>query len=290
MQTMLAMNYIELVLIFILICRSLGFTTRIVHNLPILPLKPKSDGGMAVLETTKDPQQKSRHSKSEEKKQGNSSKESLSSRLSRAANLESARKSSSTSSKKSNTSGKDKLDENNPSKGKESRSKNSNGNARKKSTVRRPSGSDDEGDDVVDAERIKEKSGSKTEKRSLSSKLAEAAKARLSPSAPSSSGKGRSGEASHKHKKSKRERKEKEGRLKSSGKSDKKDSVAKSRDGYSHIHNREGKEGPSVASKGQKSKIRPDVRDYWAEVFLPKEKRWVAVVLVTGSVNHPEET
>ena len=42
-------------------------------------------------------------------------------------------------------------------------------------------------------------------------------------------------------------------------------------------------------SKGQKKKIRPDVRDYWAEVFLPKEKRWVAIDLLTGSVNHPEE-
>ena len=197
-----------------------------------------------MLETTKDLQPKSKHSKSEEKKQGNSSKESLSSRLSRAANLESERKSSSTSSKKSSTLGRDKYDEKNLSKGKESRSKNSNGNALKKSTVRRPSGSDDEGDDVVDAEKIKEKSGSKTERRSLCSKLAEAAKARLSPSAPSSSGKGRSGEASHKQKKSKREREEREGRIKSGGKCDKKDSVAKSRDGYSHIHNREGKEGP----------------------------------------------
>ena len=131
--------------------------------------------------------------------------------------------------------------------------------------------------------------GCPQEVRSLSSKLAEAAKARLSPSAPSSSGKGRSGEASHKEKKSKREREEKEGRLKSSGKSSKKDSVAKSRDGHSRIHKREGGEGPSSASKGQKSKIRPDVRDYWAEVFLPKEKRWVAVDLLTGSVNHPEE-
>ena len=282
MQTMLAMNYIELVLIFILICRSLGLTTRIVHNLPIMPLKPKSEGGMAVIETTKDPQPKSKHSKSEEKKHGNSSKESLSSRLSRAANLESERKSSSTSSKNSSKSGRDKSDEKNLSKGKESRSKYSNGNGRKRSTVRRPSGSDEEGDDVVGAERSKEK-------RSLSSKLAEAAKARLSPSAPSSSGKGRSGEASHKEKKSKREREEKEGRVKSSGKSDKKDSVAKSRDGKSNIHKRKEREGPPSVSKGQKSKIRPDVRDYWAEVFLPKEKRWVAVDLVTGSVNHPEE-
>jgi len=282
MQTMLAMNYIELVLIFILICRSLGLTTRIVHNLPIMPLKPKSDGGMAVIETTKDPQPKSKHSKSEEKKQGNSSKESLSSRLSRAANLESERKSSSTSSKNSSKSARGKSDEKNLSKGKESRSKYSNGNGRKRSTVRRPSGSDEEGDDVVGAERSKEK-------RSLSSKLAEAAKARLSPSAPSSSGKGRSGEASHKEKKSKREREEKEGRVKSSGKSDKKDSVAKSRDGKSNIHKRKEREGPPSVSKGQKSKIRPDVRDYWAEVFLPKEKRWVAVDLLTGSVNHPEE-
>jgi len=289
MQTMLAMNYIDLVLIFILICRSLGLATRIVHNLPILPLKPKSDGGMAVLETTKDLQPKPKHNKSEEKKQGNSSKESLSSRLSKAANLESAIKSSSTSSKKSSTSRRDKSDEKNLSKGKESRSKYSNGNGRKRSPVRRPSGSDDEGDDVVDAEKIKEKSGSKTEKRSLSSKLAEAAKARLSPSASTSSGKGRSGEASHKEKKSKREREEREGRLKSSGKSDTKDSEAKSRDGYSNIHKSKEREGPPSASKSHKSKIRSDVRDYWAEVFLPKEKRWVAVDLLTGSVNHPEE-
>lgn len=32
-----------------------------------------------------------------------------------------------------------------------------------------------------------------------------------------------------------------------------------------------------------------DARDYWAEVYLPKEKKWVAVDLLTGSVNHPEE-
>ena len=38
-----------------------------------------------------------------------------------------------------------------------------------------------------------------------------------------------------------------------------------------------------------KAKAGLDARDYWAEVYLPKEKKWVAVDLLTGSVNHPEE-
>ena len=54
MQTLLAMNNTELVLVFILICRSLGFTARLVLNFAILPLKPKGDGGLRVFETAKE--------------------------------------------------------------------------------------------------------------------------------------------------------------------------------------------------------------------------------------------
>ena len=187
MQTLLAMNNTELVLVFILICRSLGFTARLVLNFAILPLKPKGDGGLRVLESAKEMVIVPRKRNVEEIIPPSKSKESLSSKLSKSASSlkEESQGSGSGKSVRSNQTQVNKPDA--EKRLKEGNSSMSNVRKRnitsrgKRANVRRPSGTDDEGEGDEHCSRDQEKEAKK-EKRSLSAKLSDAAKARLSPS------------------------------------------------------------------------------------------------------------
>ena len=291
MQTMLAMDNTELVLVFVLICRSIGLATRLVLNFAILPLKPKGDGGMTVFETAKDHKPgPENNSKSEESQSMSRSKESLSSKLSKAASLNGKTECSLSGSDKKQKHEKDfKQDKRQRAgKGKDS--------SKRKGIGRRPSGSDEEGENDAPQGKYHETS-SKKEKRSLSAKLADAAKARLSPCVVK--------EPVENNLDQKKGRKEKGRMTRSlnevatlhsrSVKDDRKQKAGERGNRQEESsHKRElakGTVGSSGSSRqaGSKTKAGLDVRDYWAEVYLPKEKRWIVVDLMTGSVNHPEE-
>ena len=158
-------------------------------------------------------------------------------------------------------------------------------------------GSDDKADPACGRDN---EASSKKDKRSLSAKLADAAKARLSPSVSTKMG-NENGEQNWDQKR----RKEKERTTESvytdtasqnrSRKGDLKQRAGGSGrkpENSSDRRKKAGGEGVSSGSSkqaGNKAKVRQDARDYWAEVYLPKEKRWIVVDLLTGSVNHPEE-
>ena len=302
MQTLLAMNNTELVLVFILICRSLGFTARLVLNFAILPLKPKGDGGLRVFESAKEMETVPRKRNVEEIIPPSKSKESLSSKLSKSASSlkKESQGSGSGKSVRSNQTQVNRKGLNKPDaekKLKEGNSSMSNVRKRnitsrgKRANVRRPSGSDDEGEGDDHCSRDQEKEAKK-EKRSLSAKLADAAKARLSPS---SKGNG-SFEENWEQRRSNKEKGRKGGSLDHSADSKDKDGKhdqklkAEGKDRKQGSIRGEGSSSSGTSRQASnKAKAGLDARDYWAEVYLPKEKKWVVVDLLTGSVNHPEE-
>jgi len=295
MQTLLAMDNNELVLVFILICRSLGLATRLVLNFAMLPLKPKGDGGMKVFETANDNKSGPKNRKSEESKPMSRSQESLSSKLSKAASLK-VDAEHSISGQKAKSDKKQTNEYNFKNDRKKRDGKVSKGSSRKRGNVRRPSGSDEETENDTPRGRNNE-SSSKKDERSLSAKLADAAKARLSPSVPSKMGK-ESGEKNWDQKRGKEKGSVNPGAV-SQNRSEKDDLKQRAAGGSGRrpensSDRRKGSRGEGASSgsgrqAGNKAKVGPDVRDYWAEVYLPKEKRWIVVDLLTGSVNHPEE-
>ena len=295
MQTLLAMDNNELVLVFILICRSLGLATRLVLNFAMLPLKPKGDGGMKVFETANDNKSGPKNRKSEESKPMSRSQESLSSKLSKAASLK-VDAEHSISGQKAKSDKKQTNEYNFKNDRKKRDGKVSKGSSRKRGNVRRPSGSDEETENDTPRGRNNE-SSSKKDERSLSAKLADAAKARLSPSVPSKMGK-ESGEKNWDQKRGKEKGSVNPGAF-SQNRSEKDDLKQRAAGGSGRrpensSDRRKGSRGEGASSgsgrqAGNKAKVGPDVRDYWAEVYLPKEKRWIVVDLLTGSVNHPEE-
>ena len=156
------------------------------------PLKPKGDGGLRVFESAKEMETVPRKRNVEEIIPPSKSKESLSSKLSKSASSlkKESQGSGSGKSVRSNQTQVNRKGLNKPDaekKLKEGNSSMSNVRKRnitsrgKRANVRRPSGSDDEGEGDDHCSRDQEKEAKK-EKRSLSAKLADAVKARLSPS------------------------------------------------------------------------------------------------------------
>lgn len=215
LETFLAMDHMELVTMFVLICRAIGLDTRIVLNFDVTPLKPPADDAVsAILETTleketaKSPKKKIAASDSEgelgdfEKKTSKNSK-SLSSKLSDAS--------------------------------------------KRKSTE------------------------------SLSAKLSEASKRKSSRMTKASTSNAKDREETMIKDIDKKYPTQKE---------EKKDILAKGKKRKS-----EETAGPSrpKPKSSKPSKQGDRSLNYWAEVYLEKERKWISVDLVSGRINAPSE-
>eukprot|EP00092_Neocalanus_flemingeri_P034789 GFUD01037861.1.p1 GENE.GFUD01037861.1~~GFUD01037861.1.p1 ORF type:complete len:898 (+),score=341.47 GFUD01037861.1:69-2762(+) len=216
LESLLVMSDMELVLVFVLICRALGYDTRLVLNCHTLPLKPSADGDKQtkVVEVPDDPSE------------------------------------AGPSSDNTNS---------------------SNAKTAKKRKCPLATGSDSEGE-ADQAEHKKQQNHSKkvTAKKDgnskLSSKLSAAVKARTSKKkAPTAEGKDREEEM-----------------IKNL---DKKYPTKQSKS-----QSKDAEPKPSTKSSS-KSKAAPSssTRDYWAEVFLTRESKWVPVDLLTGKLNCASE-
>jgi len=214
LESLLVMSDMELVLVFVLICRALGYDTRLVVNCHTVPLKPPNDAD---------------------------------NKQSKVVEID------------------DDLSTAGPSTSHSDDNKGKSKSGRKRKLGPPAQGSDSEGEEAP-KNTSKDKNSTKTGKSKLSSKLAAAVKARTSTKiSAASSSKNMEEEMiknldkkspSKEHSKSKSQSKVKEPK-------------------------------PSTKSKSKPSST--PTHDYWAEVYLDRDKKWVPVDLSSGKLNCPSE-
>ena len=279
LSSLLVMCDMELVLIFVLICRSLGLNTRIVmnFNIPSKSETSKCSGSSKVKVTESKTQsqpsdseeepgvQKRKSAKGKTKKRSKSSdSESEVEVKKKVSKSKSKRKDESKSRKRSKSDSESEVE----TKRKVSKSGSSSGSKSKgsKSSKQRKSSESDSD--------FESKSKAKTCKAKLSSKLAKAVSARKSKTlAPNASEDTIIKDLKNKADKSKK-----------SSKSQTTTSPSKSE--------KESRSKRSVLPKKPNEKPKDDpvfVQNYWIEVFMLKEKKWIPVDILTGKVNNPAD-
>jgi len=270
METLLAMDTAELVLVLVLVCRSLGYSTRLVTNLALLPLKPtESMGRVEEVKSTGKKVEEKRERKGEPST-SHQGKPSLSSKLAQSAR--GGRTGESGSGSKTNGS-KTIGSKTSGSRDKSSKSRSGKGSRKEKVKSRRRSGSDEEGEEAVAPTPPQSKA-------SLSSKLAAAARSRVSATVTAPRGQER-GDREEEMVRRLEEKYPTQERTTGRGKEAKSDSE----DGEERRGRKKKEYKGRVDSRGRAV----EVRDYWAEVFLEREGRWVAVDVVTGAVDRAGE-
>lgn len=217
LESLLVMSDMELVLVFVLICRALGYDTRLVVNCNTVPLKPPNDADKQpkVVEIDDD----------------------------------------------------DDLSTAGPSTSNSDDIKSKSKSSRKRKFGPPAQGSDSEGE-VETKSTSKDVNSKKTAKSKLSSKLAAAVKARTSTKISAASSSKNIEEEIIKN-------------------LDKKTPTKEHSKSKSQSKSKEQKPKSSTKSKSKPSST--TTHDYWSEVFLHREKKWVPVDLSSGKLNCPSE-
>merc|ERR1719357_440989 len=260
LESLLAMNDLEFVMIFVLICRALGYNTRLVVNFNTVPMKPSNEP-IQIDAQGKDNQ--SSNTSNNDSKEGKS----------RGDQDKKKNVTSTSTSRGCNSSNVGKGDKNT-----HKRQENDTKVKRKSKSTSKVS--DSEGDSDAGY-------GSSKKKKNKKSDIIAAAKSRKSSRVSASTLKNLEEEIiksidekyptnqNEKSKSRKELKSNKESKTKNSKNSDKSKAVKESKS--------------SVSKKVSKSTNASKGQNYWVEVYVTKDKKWIPVDPITGKLNSVSE-